>query len=128
MVIATRARGASVFRQSVLKCESSDREERIRITSVAVSGVAGSTIVRCPAIRRVDRCAVAVSVVRRSVVAKSGTVWNASGQTRYQSNDYRQVFEHRRLRSAKVTRRIEFGRFANLNPGLRCREVYACWA
>src|SRR6202023_28083 len=107
-------------------------DRRIGIASVAVSAVAGSTVVRCPAIRRVDRCVVAVSVVGRSVVAISGaivsvvTVWNASGQTCYQSNDYRQVFEHRRLRSAKVTRRIELGRFANLNPGLRCREVYAC--
>jgi hypothetical protein len=98
-------------------------DRRIRITSVAVSAVAGSTVVRCPAIRRVDRCVVAVSVVGRSVVAISGaivsvvTVWNASGQTRYQSNDYRQVFEHRRLRSAKVTRRIELRTLCKFESG-----------
>src|ERR1700732_1244611 len=98
-------------------------DRRIRITSVAVSAVAGSTVVRCPAIRRVDSCVVAVSVVGRSVVAISGaivsvvTVWNASGQTRYQSNDYRQVFEHRRLRSAKVTRRIELRTLCKFESG-----------
>ena len=79
--------------------------------SVAVT-VAGS-VVKCPAIRRVDSGVVAVSVVGRLVVAISGaivsvvTVWNASRQARHQSNDYRQVFEHRRLRSAIVTRRIK---------------------
>jgi hypothetical protein len=84
------------------------KERRIRITSVAVSIVAGSIVERCPAIRRIDRCVVAESVVGRSVVAIPVVpVWNASRQTRYLSNGYRQVFEHRRLRSAAVTRRIE---------------------
>ena len=109
-------------------------DRRIRITSVAVSAVAGSTVIRCPAIRRVDRCVVAVSVVGRSVVAISGaivsivTVWNASGQNRYQSNDYRQVFEHRRLRSAKVTRRIELRPLCKFESGASVPRSLRLWA
>src|SRR5271169_2827173 len=88
-------------------------DRRIRITSIAVSIVAGSIVERCPAIRHVDRCAVAVSAVGRSVVAISDAIiivvtgWNAGRYARNQSNDYRQVFEHRRLRFAKVTRGIK---------------------
>ena len=42
-----------------------------------------------------------------SAIVSIVTGWNTSRQPRHQSNDYRQVFEHRRLRSAKVTRRNE---------------------
>jgi hypothetical protein len=114
-ITCARSTGRCNFRAGMKftkhRCYRPDR--RIPITSVAVSIVAGSVEERCPAIRRVDRCVVAGSSVGRFVVAISGAVvsvvivWDASRHTHHQSNDYRQVFEHRRLRSAKVTCRIE---------------------